>query len=150
MSKSRKLILFVLLAAVIAGTCSFAGYALVLGFTEDLYFKRWSVAHLLFTPSFIEHLPKPNIMGEVVYYHSCGDGPKPPAEGLSFETIASKDQILTEFERYLVQNGYSQDTGPADFLDYQYSKGKTKFNFSVQPRASGKNLVVAQESYFQP
>jgi hypothetical protein len=148
MTKSRKLILFALVAAAIVGTCSFAVYALVLGFTEDLYFKRWSVAHVLLTPSFIEHLPKPNIIGSVLYYHSAGDGPKPPAEGLSFETAASKEQVLTQFDQYLIQNGYSKDIGPSDFLDYQYSKGKTKFYFSVQPHNGGKNFVVAQECYF--
>ena len=148
MTKSRKLILSVLLAAGVTGASSFAVYAVVLGFTEDLHFKRWSVAHVLFTPSFIENLPRPNIIGDVVYSHSSGDGPKPSAEGLSFETTASKDEIVTQFERYLIQNGYSQDSGAADFLDYQYSKGKTKFYFSVQPRDAGKNLVVAQECYF--
>jgi len=147
MTKRRNLILFAAFSAVIVG-CSFGMYAFVLGFSEDLYFKRWSVAHVLFTPSFIEHLPKPNIIGDVLYYHSAGDGPKPPAEGLSFETAAAKDQILTQFEQYLMQNGYSKDIGPPDFLDYQYSKGKTKFYFSVQPHVGGKNFVVAQECYF--
>ena len=148
MTKSRKLIVLVLLGVLVVGAGSFAAYALVLGFTEDLYFKRWSVAHVLFTPSFIENLPKPQIVGDVVYYHSCGDGPKPPAEGLSFETTASKDQILAQFDYYLTRSGYSKDIGSSDFLDYQYSKGTTKFYFSVRPRDAGKNVVVAQECYF--
>jgi hypothetical protein len=148
MTKPRKLIKLGLVGVVGIGACSLAIYAIVLGFTEDLYFKRWSVAHVLFTPSFIENLPKPDVVGDVVYYHSSGDGPKPPAEGLSFETNASKDQILAQFDRYLAQSGYSKDTGSSDFLDYQYSKGTTKFYFSVQARDAGKSLVVAQECYF--
>jgi len=70
------------------------------------------------------------------------------AEGLSFESNASKDEILNQFDKYLFQNGYVKDPGVSDFLDYQYSKNGTTFNFSVQALGSGKNRVVAQECYF--
>jgi hypothetical protein len=142
----RRTILFLLL--VMIGACAFGVYVLILGFTEDLYFKKWSIAHVFFTPSFIEHLPRPQIIGDVVYYHSSGDGPKPMAEGLSFESNASKDEILNQFDKYLSHNGYVKDPGAADFLDYQYSKNGTTFNFAVQALAGGKNRVVAQECYF--
>jgi hypothetical protein len=148
MAVRRKTITFISLLIVIIGTGSLIAYALVLGFTEDLNFKRWSVAYILFTPSFIEHLPRPKIIGDVVYYHSNGDGPKPPAEGLSFETIATKGEILSKFAAYLSQNGYVEDKGKIDVLEYQYSKNQTKFYFSVQAIENGKNLVVAQECYF--
>src|SRR5436309_12255649 len=137
-----------LLLVVIVGACVFGVYVLILGFTEDLFFKKWSIAYVFFTPSFIEHLPRPQIIGDVVYYHSSGDGPKPMAEGLSFESTASKDEILNQFDKYLFQNGYVKDPGSSDFLDYQYSKNGTTFNFSVQALGSGKNRVVAQECYF--
>jgi hypothetical protein len=144
---SRRTKIF-LLVVVVVGACAFGVYVLILGFTEDLYFKKWSIAHVLFTPSFIEHLPRPQIIGEVVYYHSSGDGPKPMAEGLSFETTASRDEILNQFNEYLAQNGYIRDAGAADFLDYQYSKNGNKFYFAVQSLGGGKNRVVAQECYF--
>jgi hypothetical protein len=134
--------------AVIVGACAFGVYVLVLGFTEDLYFRKWSIAHVFFTPSFIEHLPRPQIIGEVVYYHSSGDGPKPMAEGLSFESNASKDEILNEFDKYLSQNGYVKDSGAPDFLDYQYSKDGAKFYFSIQAVAGGRNRVHAQECHW--
>ncbi len=81
----RKRTKIFLLLAVIGGACAAGVYVLLLGFTEDLYFKEWTIAHVFFTPSFIEQLPRPQIIGEVVYYHSSGDGPKPMAAGLSFE-----------------------------------------------------------------
>lgn len=145
MSKRTKILL---LLVVVIGACGFGFYVLLLGFTEDLYFKKWSIAHVFFTPSFIEDLPKPKIIGEAVYYHSSGDGPKPRAEGLSFETTAAKDEIVDQFNKYLSQNGYIQDAGAADFLDYQYSKTGQRFYFAVQSLGPGKNRVVAQECYF--
>lgn len=136
-----------LLLAVIAGACGFCIYVLLLGFTEDLYFKKWSIAYLVFTPSIVEHLPRPQIIGDVVYYHSGGDGPKPMAEGLSFESNAAKDEIVNQFDKYLSQHGYVKDSA-VDFLDYQYSKNGARFYFSVQPLELGKHRVVAQECYF--
>jgi len=61
---------------------------------------------------------------------------------------AFKDEILNQFDKYLSQSGYVKDSGAADFLDYQYSKNGTTFNFSVQALGGGKNRVVAQECYF--
>lgn len=137
-----------LLLAVIAGACGFCIYVLLLGFTEDLYFKKWSIAYVVFTPSIVKDLPRPQIIGEVVYYHSSGDGPKPMAEGLSFASNASQDEIVNQFDKYLSQLGYVKDSGAADFLDYQYSRNRAKFYFSVQPLELGKNRVVAQECHF--
>ena len=132
----------------ILAVCALAAYSLMLAFTEDLSFKRWSLAHFLFTPSFIEHLPRPQMIGEAEYHHSSGDGPKPMSEGISFQSSASKSEILNQFDQYLSHRGYVRDSGSADFLDYQYSRGGDKFYFSIEPSNDGTNRVVAQECYF--
>jgi len=139
--------LVVAAAVLVVCVCGIALYALKLGFTEDLYFNRWSFAHLLFTPEIIDNLPHPQRIGAAEFYHSCGDGPKPMAEGVSFESQASKEVILNQFHEYLSRRGYSRDVGDQEFSDYQYSKGDKKFSFSIQEEG-GKSRVEAREYYF--
>lgn len=149
MNRRRKITIAVLATvAVVVGVCALGFYILLLGFTEDLYFSKWSVAYVVFTPAIVDNVPQPQKVGEVEYYHSCGDGPKPMAEGLSYETQASKELLLTEFHAYLSGHGYVKDTEQTGSSDYNYSKDDMTFSFSIGPETTGTNRVVVRLETF--
>lgn len=109
----------------------------MISFPGRSFFKRWSLAYFLFTPSIIENVPQPHKIGEAEYYHSAGDGPKPMVEGISFESNASKNQILNQFDEYLSHHGYVRDSADLDFFEYQYSRDNNKFYLTIEALEGG-------------
>ena len=149
MNRRRKITIAVLGAVGgIVVVCALGVYILLLGLTEDLYFNKWSVAYVVFTPAIVDNVPQPQRVGEVEYYHSCGDGPKPMAEGISYETEASNEVLLTEFHNYLSAHGYVKDTAQTGSRDYNYSKDDKTFTFEITPEKPGTNRVVVRLETF--
>jgi hypothetical protein len=122
-------------------------YLMGLIFEEDLYFRKWSVPYLLFTPSFIENIPRPQPKGEPIYHSSSGDGPKPPSAGVHFWTTATRAQVFTEINEYLIKNGYTQVYDNLTY-NHEYSKGNNRFGLRISGDALGSVEVVAEEMYF--
>ncbi len=89
---------------------AFAGRVYYLAVQEDLYYTRYSDAYWLGLPSnAVSAFPRIGMIGEEVFYSSCGDGPKPVMSGVSFASSAAPSAIWASVEVFLPQSGYSRD-----------------------------------------
>jgi len=89
--------------------------------------------------------PEPGMAGELQYYSSCGDGPKPPAEGKSFLTRLSPDEITQVYERYLRASRFVGE--PSTSHDRWYSRDSSGISVTVLPHEGGLCRLVLREFY---
>ena len=89
---------------------AFAGRVYYLAFQEDLLYTRYSDAYWLGMPSYaVSAFPRIGMIGEEVFYSSCGDGPKLVMSGVSFASSAAPSAVWESVEEFLTQSGYRRD-----------------------------------------
>lgn len=102
----KKKIIIVFLLAIVTFSC----YALKVIGTEDLHTSRNSFAYFIAINSkTIKNVPVINNISEPDFYYSCGDGPKPGANQISYESSATTEKILKNINIYLKDSGYTLD-----------------------------------------
>jgi hypothetical protein len=110
------LITFLLLASV------FVIHCLKLAFSEDLFVKKGSLDYYLVIERIIRNFPTRDLIAEEWYYHTCGDGTKPPGNELRFLTRADRETVTRDIDTYLTRNGYERKNGPGPAEQIEYGK----------------------------
>ena len=122
-------------------------YILKLLFTEDLYVSKGTIAYYVTIRSTtIKDFPRLKVIGEEDYYSSCGDGPKPPANGIRY--TSSEDPLILQrsIEEYLLERGFVKTEASSTGGTYLQSPTKTSLELAINPE-NDAHRVVATEYY---
>ena len=94
--------------ALAVATVAWTGWkALIILFTEDLYCDRGSFEYYVAIHSgLIKQTPLVQLQGSPRFYASCGDGPKPPANGISYTSNANAEAVKSRLTDYILNDGY--------------------------------------------
>ena len=139
-----------LVAAICLGGVVLVGrgclHVLQVWFAEDLYTRAGTLDYYLsINSAFIKNVPKPGAVAEVEYYSSCGDGPKPPAQGVSFLTDADVRSVNAALKAYLEKEGYGEwDLAP---VPRKHKDGGREVTVSVEKAGENLTGVWVRESY---
>lgn len=121
-------------------------------FSESLYTGRGTLAYWLTIHSdVIEQFPLTGLKGEVTYFYSCGDGGKPPANGLLFQSTSDRQTLIQTVDSYLAGCGYTKGGRRMEQgeLVVEYTLGKTILELSLALEEHGGFLVSAFENYYE-
>lgn len=88
-------------------------------FAESLYFGEVSLPYYLLLDDQIKGLPMPGQSGSREFFYSAGDGPKPPAQGVTFFSRASREDITQAMGSYLRNQGYRK-VASGEYVDEQH------------------------------
>jgi hypothetical protein len=133
------LVLVVLLGALYAGK---------LLFTEDLYVTKGSFGYYVtIRSSNIKNFPLIGVVNQEVYYSSCGDGPKPPANGIRYTSKESPQKLKESIERHLFDRGFVKQADSIEGGDYVNPGSKTSVELTIKPEKDGLQRVIATEYY---
>ncbi len=121
-------------------------YALSIGFDEALYTKKGTLSYYLTINSeLIKDVPKPKMVGEPSYYSSCGDGPKPPAQGIIYRSRATQEELLKILDQYATEHEFVKDQKYFIF-EHAYDGNKSFIHFTLTPE-NGLIQVSFVETY---
>jgi hypothetical protein len=112
-------------------------YALKLAFTESLYSRRGSFAFFVtITEPDIRAFPVLDATSEPEYNSSCGDGPKPSSQSISYRSRLSTPEILELAQRHAASCGYTLGPVP-DFDGVTYTRDVKTLSVTVTIGADG-------------
>jgi hypothetical protein len=117
-------------------------------FTEDLYVEKNTFDYFLVVNSrFIKTVPCPGTITDLAYYSSCGDGPKPPANGVEFTTDATHQKLIDDLTAHLQRFGYREWKETDEYAEHQ---SETDRNAMISLYALSNNLirVTIREYYY--
>jgi len=144
----RILILIVVFTAI-ALALLFGWHYIRIIFAESLYMKKGTLEYFLTMDSeVIENFPLVNIVGEETYYSSCGDGNKPPANGVSFDSRADKAELVRRIEAYVTEHGYKKKEESSAGDEYRYARTRSELDVRLLNLEDPPILVVVTESYY--
>lgn len=84
-------------------------YSVRWAFREDAYISRGNLFyHVLINSPTIRNVPLDGIVGEPSFYSSCGDGPKWPSEGVSYQTMLSQEEVAESLRKYCASRGLKE------------------------------------------
>ena len=138
-TKKRLIWLGVVLALGLGGWAFL--YTLRLWFTESLYSERGSYAFFVtITKPVIRSFPVREPEGEVEYHSGCGDGPKPPEQGVVYRSRLPVAELTAVAERHIRAHGYAPmhqrgSTGLA------FTNGDERVYLAVTPEGDGTAKV---------
>lgn len=123
-------------------------YAVKLLLTEDLYTSRKTFAYYVtIQSSNIKNFPLIGVVGDEVYYSSCGDGPKPPANGIRYNSTEDPQTLRTSIEQYLLDRGFIKEEQSIEGGSYVQPGSKTSLELDIRPENEGLHRVIATEYY---
>ncbi len=123
-------------------------HCFTLSFDEHLVFRKYSFSYFVLTTSLIRNLPQSGTIGEAEYFHERLDGTKPESFGVIYYIKDPKQEIFKTLEQYLIKNGYAKESSDSGYRDYQYSKGESRFQFSIDNDDQNNYRVIAEENHF--
>lgn len=104
-TRKRRRWLLGLSASIVIFLSVLGFYSLVLLFDESLYTREGTFAYYLTVPDLIADAPRPGQIGQPRFYVSAGDGPKPPASAVYYQSDAARGEISRTLEAYLQSKG---------------------------------------------
>lgn len=132
-------------AAALIVTAAGMWYVSRIVFAESLYTEKGTLAYWMVVRSnIIRGFPKPGLIGEERYYYSCGDGPKPAAEGVLFSTSNNRTQIYGEADRFLKEMGFSKVSSESEAVR-AYWRGDTCVSIESVQEDGALKIIVLQE-----
>lgn len=137
-----------LIAILVAVILVVAGlYIVKLLLTEDLYVSKGTIAYYVTIRSTtIKDFPRLNVIGEENYYSSCGDGPKPPANGIRYTSSEDPLTLQRSIEEYLLKRGFAKTEESSTGGSYLQSSTRTSLELTITPENDAQR-VVATEYY---
>ncbi len=133
-TKKRLTIVAVMLVALFT-LATLALHSVGLMFTEDLYYSEGSYSDFLLTPRDLSTMPLSGLVGKPRYYSSCGDGPKPPMNGISYGSALPPGEVKNEIASHFRRRGYEGDS----LLELR--RDDRTLDFGVEPISSGGSTV---------
>ena len=116
-------------------------------FTEDLYTSRYSPAYFItITSKTIKNVSIINAIEKPVFYYSCGDGPKLPANGIIYKSNKPPKDLLTQIENYIKTEDYilEDDVSNNKAIVKRYKKKEIMLTIEI---ISGEQTVSVTEYY---
>lgn len=109
------------------------------GAFESVYAPEDSLkGFLMIVPSVVKSIPRVGRVRDVTLYTSSGDGPKPPADGISYYTDASPDVVLRDVRAYFLSEGFSPSHDDWSAL----TKGSDRVSIGIDRENQATQLVV--------
>jgi hypothetical protein len=109
---------------------------------ESVYCYRNSLDfRLCITEGVIRYFPTPETISEPSYYFSCGDGPKPPEQEVTFESTLDRDVLRKLFQKHIAEFNYKLADQKGDFTLW-YSNGNRSLFLEIESTNS-KSTVRA-------
>lgn len=123
-------------------------YAGKLLLTEDLLTTRGTFAYYItIRSSNVKNFPLVGVVGEVEYYASCGDGPKPPANGVFYTSDENPQKLKESIEQYLSNRGFVKTEESIHGGTYVQPDRKTSFELTIKSENDRLQRVTAIEYY---
>ena len=113
--------------------------------SESLYPRPGTYAYWVAVPALMKSLPKPQLMGQAIYYHTAGDGTKVPEDEVSFLSTATKEIIFQEIEDYLIAYGLKKLDANAETQTYVLDDSLVEVKIKLNNE--GYNKIIILKSY---
>lgn len=117
--------------------------------TEDLYTSKGSYSYFVTIRSkMVQKFPRIGYVGQEEFYYSCGDGPKPPMNGISYTSSADSVTIIKKTEEYISGYGFRRVLEPSYLKDeLWYSNSESTFQLQLSKEENGHYRVSGTECF---
>lgn len=117
--------------------------------TEDLYTARGSYSYFLTINSkMIKEFPRIEFVGQERFYYSCGDGPKPAMNGISYTSSADSITIIKKIEEHISGYGFQRMLEPSYLKEeFWYSNRENTFQLQISKSGNGYYIVNGTECF---
>jgi hypothetical protein len=145
--RQRRLRLAIVLSACLILLGSLGVYTVALLLSESVYTQRGTYAYFVCISPTIKHVPNPQSLGDVRFYHTPGDGPKLPQDEVSFMSAAPREVIYQQIENYLFQLGYEKLEGRANAEGQSYLREDSSVDIRIESIDAGTHKVTVTETF---
>jgi hypothetical protein len=105
-------------------------YHLTLFAAESYYTERGSYPYYVLIRKLVRDLPLYQLKGDLQYFSSVGDGPKPPEEAVFYCSRGTRQDIASFYGTYMQANGFA--TALTDDQGVRYRRGHQTFLLSIE------------------
>jgi hypothetical protein len=110
---------------------------------ESVYCYRNSLDFRLgITEAVIRNFPTPETTSPPRFYFSCGDGPKPPEQEVTFESSSDKKVLKKLFQEHIAKFGY-RVTDQKDEFTIWYSNANRSLFLKIESTNSASIVRVS-------
>ncbi len=122
-------------------TISIFAFGFIYSMQETVYTERGTFDYHILLNSEVKKTPIIAPLSKEVFYYSCGDGPKPPMQEVSYQSSESVELISTTLSEYLRDRGFQRRGNPNETIFFESDNNYANISFEHKDFSTSVSIL---------